>query len=433
MAATGPQRASAQAPDVFRPPPGHPRFPLSSGLRALPAIGILFGHAWLFTGAFGGFTESILNRAVVRIDGLFSLFFLLSAFLLYRPMIAHRAAGGPKAPRVSDYLWRRFLRIYPAYWVALVGLAIIPGLLGVFTDKWWLFFSMFTYFDLSAVRDACPGTISNVNPGIHCGLVQTWSVGVEVTFYLALPLYAALTSLLARGRDVRSWMKLELALIAVLAAASLFLTGAPFNFKGHAWFLFSFVGHLYWFGLGLAIAVLSVAYKKSDLPRLLRGAATKPLACWGAACAIYVSTVFLFKYPIPFALAPFTTGEYLALVVMQGLSTTLLLLPAVFGNPNRGVVARFLGNPVLMWLGMISYGIALWHVVIMADLGFAGADASFGSVFLLGSAITIPIAALSYYLVERPLMKFKFRSPRDVLRSAFRRVRGPVPDAGRPG
>jgi peptidoglycan/LPS O-acetylase OafA/YrhL len=412
VATAGGQQPRAEVPDVVKPPPGHPHFPLSQGLRALPALAILFGHAWLFDGGFGGFSESIANRAVVRLDGLFSLFFLLSAFLLYRPMIAHRA-GGPQRPRIADYGLRRILRIYPAYWLALAGLAIVPGLFGVFSDKWYVFFSLTQYFNLGDVREVCPGIVSQINPGVHCGLVQTWSMQVEVTFYLALPLYAALTGLLARGRDVRTWVKLELALLAALAALSLFLTGPPFDFKDDPWFLFSLAGHFYWFALGLAVAVLSVAYPKPHLPGPLRLAATRPLALWGAAAAIYVATVLLYRHPIPFALAPFTALEYVSLIVLQGIGTTLLLLPAVFGNPNRGIIARVLTNPVLMWFGVISYGIALWHVVIMADLS---AETSFWPVFILGSLITIPIAAISYYLVERPLMKFKYRSPRDVFR-----------------
>jgi len=430
MAATGARGPSREVPDVVAPPPGHPRFPLSDGLRAIPALAILFGHAWLFTNGFGGFTESILNRAVVRLDGLFSLFFLLSAFLLYRPMIAHRA-GGARAPRVSDYGVRRFLRIYPAYWVALTALAILPGLFGVFSDKWFVFYGMFMYFDLGATREVCPGIVSAVNPGIHCGLVQTWSVQVELTFYLALPFYAALTGLLARGRDVKTWMKLELGVLALLAAVSLFLTGPPFDFKDEPWFVTSLVGHFYWFALGLAIAMLSVVYPKSNLPAALRFAANHPLALWIAAAGIYLATVLLFKYPIPFILAPFTSAEYISLVVLQGIGTALLLLPAVFGNPNRGLVARILTNPVLMWFGVISYGIALWHVVIMADLGLDG-NASFLETFAIGSLITIPVAAISYYLIERPLMKFKYRSPREVFRKwrQSRKASEPVADTG---
>ena len=55
-----------------------------------------------------------------------AIFFMLSAFLLYRPMIAYRT-GGPARPKFRHFARRRFLRIYPAYWVALTVLAIYPG------------------------------------------------------------------------------------------------------------------------------------------------------------------------------------------------------------------------------------------------------------------------------------------------------------------
>ncbi len=55
-------------PDVVAPPPRHPRFPLTVGLRGVPAIAILIGHAWFFSGGFGGFTESLPNRGMVRMD-----------------------------------------------------------------------------------------------------------------------------------------------------------------------------------------------------------------------------------------------------------------------------------------------------------------------------------------------------------------------------
>src|SRR3954464_7616756 len=130
--------APPRPPDILSPPPRHARFPLAARTRGAPAPAAAIVHAWLFTGGFGGFGDSIGNRLMVRLDVAVSIFFFLSAFLLYRPMIAARA-GGPKSPTVRDYYRRRFLRIYPAFWVALTVLAIFPGLVGVFTDHWLSF------------------------------------------------------------------------------------------------------------------------------------------------------------------------------------------------------------------------------------------------------------------------------------------------------
>jgi peptidoglycan/LPS O-acetylase OafA/YrhL len=435
VTAPGRDRPADAVPDVVAPPPKHPRFPLSDGARGMAAVAIMVGHVWLFTGMFGGFTESfpasIPNRAIVRWDGLIAVFFGLSAFLLYRPMIAHRA-GGPGRPKVAAYGVARVLRLYPAYWLALTALAIFPGLFGVFSENWWQFYSLTDFLDLNNSHAVCPGIIQGVDQFTRCGLPQSWSLGVEMTFYFALPFYAGLTALLARGRSVRSWMRLELGLLAVLAALSLFLSGPPFNLDDETWFKFSLAGHFYWLALGLALALLSTVYGSSNLPRLIRAFSSRPGACWAGALAIYVLTIFAF-YPAPFPVFPYKPAQFAGLIFIQGVGAMLLLIPVAFSNPNRGLPARVLGNPVLMWMGVISYGIALWHVTIIVNLGYAGAQASFVPVLAATVLLTIPLAALSYYVIERPLMRFKYRSPRDVLRGGGRRARRPIPDAGRSG
>ena len=70
---------------------------------------------------------------------------------------------------------------------------------------------------------------------------------------------------------------------------------------------------------------------------------------------------------------------------------------------------------MIAWLGLISYGFYLWHVTIAYYLGFGGAEEGFGTVLVLTVAITIPIAAASYYLLERPLMRLKQRPLRGLL------------------
>jgi peptidoglycan/LPS O-acetylase OafA/YrhL len=422
MDAGAPEASRHDVPDVVAPPPHHPRFPLTVGMRGIPAIAIIVGHAWFFTGGFGGFTESIPNRAMVRMDGLVALFFLLSAFLLYRPMIAHRT-GGPAAPKVADYARRRFIRLYPAYWVALTGFAVFVGLYGVFSSNWWSFYSLTDFLHLG-LHDVCPD-----DKEFLCGLPQSWTLGVDMTFYVLLPFYAGLAGLIARSRRSRSWVRTELILLALLGAASLLLGGPPFSLRSHDWFRFSALGHFYWFALGLALAVISVSDWRTGLPAAIRAMASRPLLCWGAAAAIYVFTVLAF-YPAPFIIAPFRDGiEYTELNLIQGVAAVLLFIPAVFGNPNVGLPNRLLGHPVLMWVGLISYGLLLWNVTIAVLLGYPGADEGYWTVLIAGSLATIPLATLSYYAVERPLMKLKYAKARDVVRGWGRR-REAVADGG---
>ena len=54
-----------------------------------------------------------------------------------------------------------------------------------------------------------------------CGLAQTWSLVVELTFYAVLPLYALAMVRLTRRLALRTWMRVEIAILALLGAASL--------------------------------------------------------------------------------------------------------------------------------------------------------------------------------------------------------------------
>jgi peptidoglycan/LPS O-acetylase OafA/YrhL len=387
---------------VLSPPPNHPRFPLSDGIRGLAAVAVLVVHVWLFTGGFGGFTGSLPNRLVVRLDFVIAVFFALSGFLLYRPMIAHRA-GGPAPPKVSGYFRGRFLRIYPAYWVALTALAIFPGLVGVFTSHWWVFYSTGDYFDPNFHLNVCP-----LHEQFKCGLPQTWTLVVEVTFYLTLPFYWKLAELLTRGRSLRVWVTAELLVLTLVSALSIAVTGGVFGGRGETWFDLTFLGHIPWLVLGMAFAIVSVAVgtRIERFPRALRAVAARPSLCWLVALGLFAIT--LFYYPAPFPVAPFTSFEAWSIEVLQGLVALAILIPILFGNPNRGAPARITGTRPVIWLGMVSYGLYLWQVTPSTDLGFGSAHEGF-LVDLIGTvAFALPLAALSFYLVERPLMRLRY-------------------------
>lgn len=379
---------------------GHPHFPLSEGVRGIAAIAVIVVHSWIFAGRFGDGT-GLANRLVVRLDSMVAIFFLLSAFLLYRPMIASRA-GGPASPRPFDFARRRFLRIFPAYWIALTVLAIYPGVSGVFSSHWWSFYSLTQYLDPVTASEGCEGA------GYNCGLLQSWTLTVELTFYIMLPFFAALTGVIARRLSVRTWMRSELTLIVGLAVISLALSLLPLGLREKPWFVYTFAAHFDWLGMGLALAVLSVVYgrREKELPRPLAYIAAHPGLCWSGAIALYLVSVFAFQ-PVPLTVAPFSNSEFLAIHLIQCAIAVLIVLPVVFGNPNLGLPRRILANRYLIWLGLISYGFYLWQVTIGLKLGYGGGEGSYLTVLIGTAILTVPLATASYYLIERPLMHWK--------------------------
>jgi len=109
-------------PSTTTPAPS--RLPALDALRAVGAAAVVGTHVGFATGATGA---TAFGGLLARMDVGVAIFFALSGFLLFRPF-AYAAATGTRRPGARRYLWRRALRILPAYWLTvLVCLAVLPG------------------------------------------------------------------------------------------------------------------------------------------------------------------------------------------------------------------------------------------------------------------------------------------------------------------
>jgi peptidoglycan/LPS O-acetylase OafA/YrhL len=379
---------------VVAPPPGNPRFPLIDSLRALAAISVLVYHtAYSSLATFVAWYRPVVGH----LDAGVPLFFAISGFLLYRPFAAARFTGRER-PRTRDYLRRRVLRIVPAYWLALTVLAIYPGLVGVFGDEWWRYYGFLQIYDANTVL---------------AGLPQSWSLAVEMTFYLALPLYAIAIGWLCRGRSADTVLRMELGSLALLGLASL----AWRTWRTHEGALVAqttLPGLFDWFAPGMALAVLSVAMREGGRRwRIADVVARRPWIPWliaAAAFALLAATV----EPVLIG-GPGASGvDYLLTNVCLAVVAIFVLIPAVVGAEGGGLVRRLLSLRSLAWLGVVSYGIFLWHHTPMSWLVDRGVLTWVpGHGFLVLTALTflfaVVAATLSYYLVERPILRFKDR------------------------
>jgi len=146
----------------------------------------------------------------------------------------------------------------------------------------------------------------------------------------------------------------------------------------------------------------------------VRWIAAHPTAPWVAAAVIYLTAALFWLDHGPIVAGPGDSRfEYVAGYILFGVIAALVMLPAVFGHASQeGLPRRIMRNRVLSWLGLVSYGIFLWHYPITVALAEGGVndwwpDAAFLVLGTLTLAITLVCAALSYYLVERPLMRLK--------------------------
>lgn len=405
-------RASPEEPPpALAPPAGNPRFPLVDSMRAIAALSVVAVHVAIFTAITA---HSDVAAPLIHLNVGVTIFFLVSGFLLYRPYVAARHSGAP-TPRLATYARRRVLRIVPAYWVALTLLALVFGLPGVFSQDWWAYYGFLQIYPVAYDPQMCTA-------GELCGLAQAWSLAVEVSFYVTLPLLAAGLGWVA-DRGGPRWVRRELAALGLLAVASvafqLWSTNA-FYPEHPSWFSSSdsLAGTFLWFALGMGAAVMSVADEHRDRsPWLVRQASARPGLIWAAAVALFLALSYLVLPPT--VLKPsMSAGEQLAQHVGFGLVALLLLSPAVFAGDGPGLPQRILARPILAWLGLISYGIFLWHFTILRELLQGGAEgwlpgSPFVGVLLATAALAVVAGAASYYVVERPFLRLKYARRRD--------------------
>jgi peptidoglycan/LPS O-acetylase OafA/YrhL len=402
-------REAALAPSpAVAPPPGNPRFPLFDSLRAIAVLAVVIFHVTSITGE--------INRPVIGslfpvlgTEGL-TLFFLISGFLLYRPFVAARARARP-LPSPRRYARRRALRIVPAYWTALTVLAIFPGIVGVFSGDWWRYY---LFGQLYSSRT------------LGGGIPVAWTLGVEVSFYLALPLWAAM---IRRVTPARRWLGSELLGLGLVAAGGIAVQTAASRLAISYTVADSLLGQCTWFALGMALAVLSVAAAEQNRrPLAVRAVTDHSGLCWlgAAACLVGVVAVLHPSGLLNIILTLQTKQPFartLGSIALTAALMSLLVAPAVFGENAGGLPRRVLRARWLAWIGLISYGIYLWHLTIAELLGLNSDPGHFSAsglglaasvhhattlvLFVLTLGVTVAVAALSYYVIELPFLRRK--------------------------
>jgi len=399
--------ASEPAPSpAVTPPPGNPRFALFDSLRGLAVLCIIAYHVTSITGAInGGFAGDLYavlgNQALI-------LFFVISGFLLYRPYAAAHAAGR-RRPSTRRYARRRALRILPAYWTALTVLAIFPGIVGVLTGDWWRY-----YFFAQEYSSRTLGG----------GIPPAWSLGVEVLFYISLPVWALLVRQVHGRLMPRSWLASELAPLALVMAFGALVQLAASRLVVSSLLATTILGECTWVALGMTLAVASVAAAhRSAPPAPVRFVTARPGWCWiGALACLIAATLILHPGGLFNIIVSLRTKQpyarTVASILLTGALATLLVAPAVFGDEAGGWPRRVLAWGPLAWLGLVSYGVYLYHLTIAGLLGETRDPAHFSArglglssstpvLFLLTLAGSAAAAALSYYLVELRFLRRK--------------------------
>lgn len=362
-------------------------------MRAIAAVAVLLTHVSFVTTA---------NRVrggsyFARLDSGVSIFFVISGFLLYRPFVV-RVFEGRSLPSLRRYAMRRVLRIYPAYWIAALSIAV------AFRVKPWTGAGD-AVTHLLLVHIYSPATV------VSGPIAQAWSLGTEVSFYAALPLLALAASRLGTRLGAQLGFVCSLfagglayrfvvASVAAPSRASAYLTWLP--------------GYIDQFALGMAMAVVWswCAVGGGRLPAWL-SARWVPVASWALAFASLSAAAF--AVGLPTSSLDYGVGALLGRQVTYGLFGAFVVLPAVFGPQHEGVVRWFLQLPVIRWVGLVSYGVYLWHQFFIDRFHRWTGTPEFAGRFGLAVAVvlgcSVAVATASYVVVERPLLRFRRSHP----------------------
>lgn len=362
------------------------------GLRIVASFAIVVFHVCAERRVSPTIARAVTSFAVP----VFSVFFMVSGFVMYRTWTqahARQAVGdGRRVPRDLDggilTAWfRRFLRIFPAYWI-VQGFSLATEGTG----------------DLRGVGDwiqlALLSPVPRLEVLIHHGLgVIVWTLVLELSFYLVLPFF---------GRGVAWAIDHGVGYGAAQAVpiGVCFVAFVAISIQGP---IFMVVMAALCLGMGFAAIDSWQRTVRRWVPGLKTVATTPSLVplvigtCWaiGYAVSRHEDPELLFRTYLPV--------HALSMLVMP----TILFVPAVFGRPGT-TFHRLLSNRWTRFLGPLTFGVYLWHYPVIR----ATTDRIDLPVLALAAWAIVAATALAFVtnrLVERPIDRVRGRlkaSPR---------------------
>ena len=337
------------------------KLPGLDGLRALAAWAVVFYH---------------LGVAIAPISQAVMLFFVLSGFLITWLLLAEEERDG--AISLRHFYARRSLRIFPAfyaYWLASIAAMCLMHQPIAWPVTWAAFFYVSNWY--SALHGVVGSAVS------HC-----WSLGVEEQFYLLWPLAFFALKRQARRRHV----SVALAIAAVWLHRGLALQrGVPFDYIYNA--LDMRADHV------LVGVWLALVLRAGKLRRILD---------------------FLDRHPWLILLNLGAMAWLLSRDVAVGrremLGVGFLIEPVLFAilivqviAHHRHPAVRWLDHRLLRHLGALSYSTYLWHQLPVAGMRKLYPDWPWLLKAPVAIIAVLVAAHASYYLVERPFLRWKDR------------------------
>jgi peptidoglycan/LPS O-acetylase OafA/YrhL len=176
-------------------------------------------------------------------------------------------------------------------------------------------------------------------------------------------------------------------------------------------------GFLDWFALGMAAAVLQVRLSRPGPPAwMLSVQQVARATAWCLVIAGGLAIIAATPIAGPLTFDPATPESLVIKHLLYGVIAAFLLLPGFLGVGDSDSPApltetswwaRLLSHPVAIYLGTISYGVFLWHLVLLRliqnTIGLPIFGGGFWILWPLVVLSSVVVASASWFMLERPL------------------------------
>jgi peptidoglycan/LPS O-acetylase OafA/YrhL len=340
------------------------------GVRAVAILLVLFSHF---------FSPNITKHLYIGVFGV-NLFFVLSGFLITRILLKEKHKQKNKIQLFKKFYVRRILRIFPIYYLYIGIIIMLYGITESFEVQAALLY-YFNYYELYAYSSPY--------------FSHLWSLSIEEQFYLFWPFIIIFTP--------TNWIKNVL--ITLIASSITYSFLVQSNHK------LDLISSIQTLALGGLLAYFHVfnkdklhqlKYKKHYLSFLL----LIFIYFWISSFFKLFSIIYLFK------------------IVASLIAVILILHNIEPKKETKSVYDKFIENKKIQYIGTISYGLYLYHILVgilltpiinkITFILFASNETvkylhfnNYLIKFPLFTLISILLAHLSYKYLEFPFLKLK--------------------------
>ena len=337
------------------------------GLRAIAAFGVIWIHVWAFYANPSLMISSLnLYKLMAILGNGVDFFFVISGFCMYLMIDKSFSWKGYK-----HFLYKRLLRIAPAYFVSIL---VYASIIKVFNPSFHFFYNVFFHF-LFLNNVVTGNTISG----------PFWSLGTEWHFYMILPFFIWFSNKISLMRSV----------LLFSFSSIIFMCIINLGYLNYYWWQNQIFVRFPEFGIGIIGAYLYL--KNWKLPLWLSG--IKGLVI-GFVIMYSGRTFMVTEFLAKTSGMAFIFKSIAEPVMCLGFCTMLYNL---ISQPS--IVSRVLSLKPITYLGRISFSVYLWHslsILILAHILKSLPYQNYNPIiaFILVSLLTILIAHFSYSLFE---------------------------------